>query len=80
VARSLAAEQAAAVGSGLVLGGVLGVALVLTALPAPATAAGAGAAGAVSYVLLLGAGMLGVASLARRLPAWVNPLSVHGLA
>jgi hypothetical protein len=80
VGRSLAAEQGATVGSGLVLGGLLGVALVLTALPAPTTAAGAGAVAALSYLLLLGAGMLGVASLSRRLPAWVNPLSVHGLA
>jgi hypothetical protein len=79
VARSLAAEQAATVGPGLALGGLLG-ALALTALPAPTTAAGAGAVGAVSYLLLLGAGMLGVGSLSRRLPAWVTPLSVHGLA
>jgi hypothetical protein len=78
VARSLAAEQAATVGSGLVLGGLLGVALVLTALPA-ATTVVAAAVGAVSYLLLLGAGLLGVASLSRRLPAWVNPLSVQRL-
>jgi len=80
VARSLAAEQAATAASGLALGGLLGVALVLTALPGPTTAAGAGAVGAVGYLLLLGAGMLGVSWLSRRLPAWVNPLTVHGQA
>jgi hypothetical protein len=77
VGRSLAAEQSAIAGSSLLAGAVLGAALALAVLPLPTASQmtlEVAALGAGAFMFSLLVGTLAVGSVARRLPARVNPL------
>jgi hypothetical protein len=74
MAASLAAEQTATAGAGLLGGCVLGTALALAVLPMPPPAgAVAGLAAAATVVL----GAIAIAALSRRLPARIDPIRLQ---
>jgi hypothetical protein len=75
VTSSLASEQAATAGAGVVAGCALGVAMALAVLPLPPPAGAVAAAVTAAAAVVLGAAL--IAFVSRRVPARVDPLQLQ---